>query len=260
MRKLFYVFLVLVFAASSSLLFAQQQKRTSQIGSEKYRAIIENFKPAAGQTDNIERGVNGTGTLIYSENFDGYGPIFPPGWSGGGNGTACEWAVDATPTPPGFFSADYSLNYNNGVDFDCGWNWGMATSPLIDVSGQAFNVSFMFYYEGENDYPFWDLTYLTVYDESFNVMEVFYVNPVAQNSWHLQSFSIPNYGNHQKVYLEFYFDTGDEIYNNFKGPFIDNLVVTGTTQNQIPVSNWAIILGVMLIGAFIVVRYRRRLA
>ena len=52
---------------------------------------------------------------------------------------------------------------------------------------------------------------------------------------------------------EYYGDTGSETY----------LTTTATNNpneiQSVPISNWAIFLGLLLIGAFIVVRYRTRL-
>lgn len=74
----------------------------------------------------------------YSQAF-GCAAAAPEGWVfdaplTGGLG----WAIDATPKTPGFQSADCSLNYNNGTDFQCPATSkklsALAIGPMLDAT------------------------------------------------------------------------------------------------------------------------------
>ena len=139
--------------------------RTRTIGDERYRSIIENYVPSTSQADNSRA----FDVLLLSENFDNTGGQLPTGWTRGGSSTSCQWNVDATPAGPGFYSAPYSLNYNNGTDFNCGNNWGWVRTGLIPADGGDLNISFRYTFQGEcaSGWPCpYDLTYLMIWDET----------------------------------------------------------------------------------------------
>jgi hypothetical protein len=232
---------------------AQDPGRTHKIGSDKYRSLIENYVPSKTPEKAPQKG----GDVLFFENFDGNGPGLPAGWTSQGSSTACIWNVDATPAIPGFYSSPYSLNYNNGVDFDCETNWGWVASPMIPVGGKSFNISFWYNFQGEcelsNDCP-WDQTYMGVFDEINNLL--FVTKVLGTQQWFHNNYYVSNTSGAQNIHIEFYFDTGDNISNGGYGPFIDNLEVK--TANAIPVSGWALWIGIALIAAFTVFRLRRQ--
>lgn len=253
MKRIFTILVSVVFLAISVSLIAQKQQRTRTIPGEKARQVIENANPL----EPTEYGTRNGGTLIYSENFDNTGGALPTGWGVVNSSTSCFWAVDATPNPPGFHSPDYSLNYNNGVNFDCGDNYGYVTSPLIEVSGKNYNITFWWNLLNECQFgpcP-WDELYVTVYDEFDNFIVSY--NLVATNStWAYADMNLPNTEGAGKIYIEFLFITYDGIANDYHGPFIDDLEVYVTTAD-IPLSDWAIVIGIMLIVTATVIRFRR---
>ncbi len=253
MKRIITILLSVVFLAISVSLVAQKQQRTRTIPGEKARQVIENAIPL----EPSEYGTRDGGFLVYSENFDNTGGALPSGWSVFNSSTSCVWAVDATPNPPGFHSPDYSLNYNNGVNYDCGNNFGYATSPLIEVSGKNYNITFWWNLLNECGFGTcpWDELYVTVYDESDNFIVSY--NLVATNStWAYADMNLSNTTSADKIYIEFSFLTYDELANNYHGPFIDDLEVYITTAD-IPLSDWAIVIGIILIVTATVIRFRR---
>jgi len=252
MKKTFTLLVSVILVVSTGSIFAQQQ-RTKTIGMEKYRHIIENYDVSRAPEGDIPIG----GALLFQENFDNDGGAFPEGWTSGGSSESCKWNVDATPSFPGFYSSPYSLNYNDGETFGCGNNWGWVKSPLIDVNGGSLVVSFQFVTRtecGYSDCP-WDETWVGVFGEFGEYIGEAYVSGTGTSNWTLKSFLFANSGGVEKVYVEFYFDTYDEISNGYHGPFIDNLEVR--TGPEIPVSGWALGIGIALIIGVAVIRYRK---
>ena len=250
MKKALFLLIALAFLVASSGL-AQNQQRTKTIGMERYRSIIENYVPSKATLNGTRNG----GTVVFSENFDNTGGQLPAGWTSGGSGTNCQWHVDASPNPPGFYSASYSLNYNNGVDFNCGDNWGYVRTPLIPVAGNDFDITFWYNINNEcsNGNCAYDQNWITVYDASMNVL--FAALVPGNTTWQQNLFTFTNDTQVQQVYIEFYFDTYDGLFNNYYGPFIDDLEVVG--HNAVPVSGWALAIGIGLIAVFTFFRIRR---
>ena len=237
--------------------FAQETKRTHQIGNEKFRSVLENYKPS-GHAPQGNRG----GEILFFENFDEMGGVLPDTWEVSGNSETCMWGVDDTPNPPGFYSPSYSLNYNNGVNYDCGYNFGSVTTPPIDVYGASFTVSFQYLIDNEcgespcGEDATWDYdnAYLLITDVQDNLLT--YTGIEGNTAWNLTTFYFPNDEDLAQVKLVFYFDTGDDILNDFAGPFIDNLQVT--SGSSVPLSGWSLAIGAVFIAAFVAFRYWRK--
>jgi hypothetical protein len=250
MKKILLFSIIAVFLASS-ISYAQDKNRPITIGMEKYRDIIENYAPLQSPTDNSRD----AGVVVLFENFDNTGGQLPAGWTSGGSSTSCKWAVDASPNPPGYYSSGYSLNYNNGVDFNCGYNWGWVMSPLIVTAGADIDVSF--WYNASNECGggacYYDRTYLMILDENLNVLYSVQLN--GYTSWNKHTYLFNNTSNVNKIYVYFYFDTLDSILNGYYGPFIDDLEVR--SLEAIPVSGWALAIGITLIAAFTLLRFRK---
>lgn len=252
MKKTLSLLLTVVFVFAS-LYIHSQQKRVRTVPDAKARQIIEN----AIKVEPSQPGSRDGGMLIYSENFDNTGGNLPAGWSATNSSTSCVWAVDATPNPPGFHSPNYSLNYNNGVDYNCGNSFGYITTPLIDVSKNQYNITFWWNLLNECGFGTcpWDELYVTVYDEFDNFIVSF--NLVATNSsWAYADMTRTNFEQVDKIYIEFAFMTYDDIANDYHGPFIDDLEVY-ISSASVPLSNWALALGIALIVIATVIRFRR---
>lgn len=246
MKKNYFliVALLLCFGFGS---FSQENTRKRTVGLERYQNL--DIKKLDIQEMNGRAPVPSGLNLIYSENFD---QGVPAGWTFFGSSASCKWAVDATANPPGYFSAPYSLNYNNGVDYDCGRNYGFATSPFITAWPSMIQVKFQ-YIRGAEDFGYYDVLFVSILDEFNNTLN-YYPLPIS-NNWlsYTMDYEIPDGIN--KIKLEFYFDTGDELFNNYKGAFIDNIEVY--MGPMIPLSNWAVVIGIFLVAATIFIRFRR---
>lgn len=227
--------------------FSQENTRKRTVGLERYQNL--EIKKLDVQEMNGRFPTPGGLNLIYSENFD---QGVPAGWTFFGSSASCQWAVDATANPPGYFSAPYSLNYNNGVDYDCGRNYGTAVSPLINAWPSMTQLRFMFIRSTEN-FGYYDMLFVNVLDEFNNI--IIYNNLPESENWspYMMDFQIPE--GIDKIKLEFYFDTGDAALNNYKGAFIDNIELY--MGPMIPLSNWAVVIGIFLVAVTIFIRSRR---
>lgn len=253
MKTTVSLFLAIFFAAGCLSLTAQKQ-RIKTVPGGKAADVIENAVKYQEQDD----GTRQNGILVYWEDFDASGGGLPAGWNVTGNSTSCTWDVDGLPKPPGYFTAPFSLNYNNGNNFDCGTNFGFVTSPLIDVSGQSFDVCFMFSLVNECVMGFcgWDDLFVTIYDEFDNSL-ISYQLPATDGDWYYADINEQNVGGVSKIYIEFSFFTYDGIANGYEGPFIDDLQVYRNGEADIPLSNWALAIGIALIVIATVIRFRR---
>lgn len=266
MKKIL-LFLVSLFLAVN-VINAQDVQRTRKVGNEKFRELIENSHPSLHR---LAPSMAPTADFtIFSENFNEPGLDLPAGWSTINSGDFCNWHMDASPVLPGYYSPPGSLNFNNGVNYGCdpgesGSIWGYVFSPLINLNGKPCNISFMYNEENEcgsggggGGYApieecYWDRTYLVILDENMDLIGYSYF--FGTTEWAPVSFSYDNPYQLQSFRFGFYFDTFDPYANNYYGPFIDDVRVT--QSGVIPVSNWAILFGVVLIVLFTVYRFRR---
>jgi hypothetical protein len=248
-KKYFFIAaLLLCFGLNA---FSQAGNRQAVIGLERYRNL--DLKKMALQKINLVTDDLQILTPVYSENFD---LGVPANWTFSGNSNDCLWAVDATANPPGYFSAPYSLNYNNGVDFNCGRTYGAATTPLLNVGQALIQVSFQYIKDTETPevtYEVFDMLYVSVLDQFNNIL--YTETPVESTSWSSYTlfYQVPEGVNSIKV--EFYFDSRDNLYNDYKGVFIDDLEIS--RGPMVPLSNWAVFIGIFLVATVIIIRYRR---
>jgi len=185
--------------------------------------------------------VDGRAQEIYSTDFSTL-----DGWS---VQTSCAsgyaWAADAPPASRGwgaapFMSGPASLNFNNGVDIGglgvhggAAYTCGGATSPPIDLSagGSSATLSFWVSVEMESGCQ-WDELRLVVrpagggtafHDECI-------MPQLVQCDW--QEFTLPLDVQWGTVEISFWFDVLDDWFNQGSGPFIDDLVVTGSCAHD----------------------------
>jgi subtilisin-like proprotein convertase family protein len=191
---------------------------------------------------------------------DGVAPLLNPfstgssidHWSLSGTDPTVAWTVDGTVAAmPGgaFHSAPFSLNYNNGIDYDTPGlpNSGTATSPLVDISGNpGARLKFFCNYQTETTGTDHDFRVVQVSNDGFStflVNEQLSTTPgsliagpcPAMGAWH--EHVIPLTGMTGPVSVRFSFDTGDSGLNNFGGWYIDDfeisdLMVSGIQQTD----------------------------
>ena len=162
------------------------------------------------------------------ENFDG--GSLPIGWSATNTNTSA-WGVDASPNPPGYRSASYSLNYNNGTDYNDGAaNSGVVTTAAIDNS-LATSTTIQFYYQLQTENgTTWDWVQINILRASDNaVLQTVGGDGTSipdASSW-TQYTIIGNAAviAESSIKLRFTFSADDGIANNYFGWFIDDLHV-----------------------------------
>lgn len=273
MKKLLLLTFLFAFVASIAG-FAQNQQRTRNVGNEKYRDLIENYRYPENDAQITISPVRGE--IIFSENFNEAGLDLPAGWTKDGSSSDCTWKMDNSPADPGYYSAGGSLNFNNGYNFECdegdgNGTWGAVTTPLIQVNGNPITISFMFNQENECNYYeddgggepgpyaptlecYYDETWMAILDENEDVIEWFYVD--GTYAWNQNTYEFLNPDADQYIKVQFYFDTYDDIANDFYGPFIDDLTISQAVATPIP--GWALIIGISLMVAFTFFRIRRQ--
>ncbi len=123
-----------------------------------------------------------------------------------------------SPTTSWWYGQDATGDYDNGNS-----NWGVIISPPVDLTGQSTTtLSFWEWYQTEGLYPMFDQRWVFIYSDSTGWVPVEQLNENAMNAWQQRSFDVSPFSN-QIVHIAFYFDTGDEIFNGFRGWYIDDV-------------------------------------
>jgi len=152
----------------------------------------------------------------------------PSGWSSTG-----MWAVDASPATPGYYSASYSLNYNDGVDYDNGSaNSGTVTTSAIDIT-DAISADLKFYYqlqtEGTASYDWVMIEILRASDQA--VLQTVGGDGVSiadASSWTLYTVNCNSTVLAEtSIKVRFTFSADDATSNTYFGWFIDDVILTG---------------------------------
>jgi hypothetical protein len=179
----------------------------------------------------------------FFENFDKASREIPEGWSETHTSTAVppiQWDFDATPEDPGYNTSPNSLNYNDGTDFDDGSsNSGTVTTPSIDITGLE-NVYLSFYYarqtefysnggpDGPSDNSEFDVLTIDILNSDGSLIlqtipDDFLV-PTSEWTYYYIPTALEVLEQDQ-IRIRFNFDTGDDLFNNGFGVFIDDLTV-----------------------------------
>ncbi|NOX45772.1 MAG: PKD domain-containing protein [Chlorobi bacterium] len=190
-------------------------------------STVEFYGNTNSTLGNVKKAPNVIVTSLF-ENFDG--GALPSGWTTTNTNTS-TWAVDASPNPPGFYSASFSLNYNNGTDYDDGAaTSGTVTTSAIDNSN-ANSTTISFYYQLETEGA---VTYDWVQIEVLRASDNAVLQTIGGDgtsiadaaSWTYYSIT----GNaaviaESSIKLKFTFSADDGIANTYFGWFIDDLKV-----------------------------------
>jgi len=153
-----------------------------------------------------------------------------------------EWAVDNTLNPPGFWSANCSLNFNN--DYEVLPNYfspfsasaGTATGPVIDATDADSLYVSLYQYWDTQDLPSpngggADQRELRVSTDNFETFTSYRVDQLGhtqgnKKTWFLTSIDISEFAGESNVQLQFWFDTINQFGNNGAGWYVDNLTVS----------------------------------
>jgi subtilisin family serine protease/subtilisin-like proprotein convertase family protein len=140
-----------------------------------------------------------------------------PGWLPDGLWHLATWRSTSGATSF-YYGDDSTMTYDTGW-----WNSGTLTSPAIDLSGaESALLSFNEFRQVENFAPYdraavnvsTDGVYFTPIWESYN----------STFDWENRTVDLtPWVGNN--VWIQFQFDTGDELYNYFEGWYVDDVQV-----------------------------------
>lgn len=170
--------------------------------------------------------------LFYRETF--LDPGLPPGWNSWNSSPTVQWNVDGDPASvPGgsSMSAPYSLNYNDGTDYNDGnANSGTATSPVLDLTGSKNPIlTFWCNYDTDTTGTITDQRVLSVQGAWLAIVwkQVQFSSNAGdcaeKGVWH--QHSIPLDDDWGEIALSWSFDTVDSWNNDHAGWFIDDIEI-----------------------------------
>jgi len=131
--------------------------------------------------------------------------------------------------PDSYNSSSHSMWFGNEStgDYDTKFTErGNLTSIAIDLSSvnNAF-LSFDHWRECEDETGF-DVSYVFISNDSKNWNALYSIAaPYNVTPWKEEKFNISSYSGNSSVYIRFYFDTGDNEKNNFRGWLVDDVCI-----------------------------------
>ncbi|MBI5097014.1 MAG: choice-of-anchor J domain-containing protein [Nitrospirae bacterium] len=133
--------------------------------------------------------------------------------------------VDPCPNP---HSGSASWYYGNAAcNFDTGaTNSGSLTSQTVAIpaaSGMA-QLSFWYYYETEETGTSYDRRYIQISVDGGGFTNLTQLSGDTMNTWQQKTIDLTAYVGHD-IQVRFFFDTIDNILNNYKGWYIDDILV-----------------------------------
>lgn len=149
---------------------------------------------------------------------------------GAGSWTATGlWRLATGADPcPNAHSGTASWYYgNSSCNFDTGvTNSGSLTSQTIAIpaaSGIA-QLSFWYYYETEETGTTYDRRIIQVSVDGGGFTNLTQLSGDTRNAWHQSTLDLTAYAGHN-IQVRFFFDTIDSVLNNFKGWYIDDVLI-----------------------------------
>jgi len=141
------------------------------------------------------------------------------------------WAVDGTPEVPGYLSAACSLNFNNGVDFQCENPMdASAVSPVIagNALPKGTHLALRLFNNGTyEEAKYDDMSLAITTDSGLNWSELLSIPQAGNKVWTLQTIDLTPYvGKAFQIRLRF--RTTDCINNKGVGGFVDDLAIYTT--------------------------------
>ena len=165
-------------------------------------------------------------TAAWTEKFDcgATGWVFDPVVKAGEVG----WAIDGTPSDPGFKSEKCSLNFNNGKNFNVPKQKveGEVTSAKVAVP-KADGAALGFWsYNGVEDHASYDHRYIEISDDGFakNIQQWRLSNSEGKGQWLELSRPLDQWMG-KTIQIRVRFESGDAVLNEGKGWFVDDLVI-----------------------------------
>ena len=128
------------------------------------------------------------------------------------------------------YSPTRAWAYNNGTNYNTGArNSGSLTTPWIHLTNAtSANLAFRSWYETEDTGTSWDRKLVYVTTDGTNWTQVLQLSG-PNRQWIARNVDLGAYAG-RSIRIRFFFDTMDAIYNHFKGWYVDDLVVTKTSE------------------------------
>lgn len=181
--------------------------------------------PAKGCTATPTPGCVKATALPYVQPFDCGGA---KDWQFSAPQGGVAWAVDGTPSVPGFKSAACSLNYNNGTNYTCSSSLkGYATSPFFDAKSETGGLTLTYHLAGAWEGGSWDNLLVQISTDGSNWTTLEDLDGPG-NNWQLRTKDISAYGG-KLFQIRMQFNTADCISNSTSGAFIDDLSIVGSS-------------------------------
>ena len=118
-----------------------------------------------------------------------------------------------------WFGMEATGNFDTGLR-----EYGELVSVPFSLVG--FDAAFLeFYHWREGEGGFWDESFVYISTNGIDWYEIYYSEALYIAPWQQVSLDISGYVGNPSVQLMFYFDTEDEINNNFRGWLVDDIQV-----------------------------------
>jgi len=157
--------------------------------------------------DDMEGGTNGWSTVAYT-NYDIW------------NQTTLE---SCSPTKSWWAGIEQQANYNNGSRIN-----NALVSPTINLTGKTAPIKLLFTenYVTESGWDFCMVDVSTDAGITWERLRGGYGNAPSGDSygWTVTALDISAYAG-KDIQIRFYFDTGDGLYNDFPGWFVDDVII-----------------------------------
>lgn len=145
---------------------------------------------------------------------------------------APPWNISHSPMHSWWYGQDMTGDYDNGAR-----NWGYLTSPPIDLTTATdAELEFAYLYETESTGPLVDKRWVEIRmgENPWQGLEQLFGD--AMGKWVLKTIDLTPYVG-DIIQIRYYFDTINNINNNYRGWYIDDVSVVVTGNNPI-VNAW----------------------
>lgn len=201
----------------------QLREYHQRLGSDRLKAQSRDLNGAGSVGISIDRSMQSSSTIFFYDNMEGGAN----GWTSVAYSGSDLWhqtTADASSPIKSWRAGDDLLNnYANGARVN-----DALISPSIDLSAATGPVTLLFaeQYVTEQGWDYCMVAASTDGGSSWNELRGNYGSAPSGSSdgWQITSLDLSPYAG-SSVLLRFYFDTGDEKYNDFPGWFVDDVVV-----------------------------------
>jgi C1A family cysteine protease len=126
-----------------------------------------------------------------------------------------------SPTHSMWFGDESTGNYDSGYQ-----EMGELTSIPIDLSGTTY-AELEFYHWREGEGGGYDVSYVYISTDGVNWNQIYTSSQQYISPWEKISIDISAYAGYPSVQVQFYFDTLDDLYNDYRGWLVDDVAILG---------------------------------